>query len=403
MTSVYEGQICSIVEEFLDDFDEPVIPRNGKRAPVVRVYDTDKSVIAEVSAVPEPSVRGGWRADIPVPNMDLRDAVSISAKWSFEGVEETYTARTTITVNPATSGREEDIVIICGRDFRMQLELPIKYKPPVAGVPADLKNAKRAIPAKPGDLLTLSLYFNNQSIFENWNVEQDGVKVEALKTRTLIDMPAIVGDAHMYPLSLLVDHVPEKGRTTTLSYKVWAVTPQIILAARQLEDFINKARIANIIPELEYTQADLMECLSRGLSYFNSLQPNITNFTGTNMQGPLMDAWLTCSALYALGAQIQAEGALAFDFGGQTVSLNVDRTPALESALGRLDAQIESVVKPLKKLLGRAGALGGDGSVGGGYIDGSRNIGRLGLSNTPLTRIPGSNGRFGSNFMRSFF
>src|SRR5690606_17640747 len=218
-----------------------------------------------------------------------------------------------------------------------------------------------------------------------------------------VDMPAVVGQPQMYPLSLLVRHKPLNKRVhDTYTYKVWAVTPQILLAARQLEDFINKARLENIIPELEYTQADLLECLARGLSYFNGLQPTITNFTGTNMQGHLLDAWLTCSAMYALGAQIQAEGALAFDFGGQTTSLNIDRTPAIESALGRIESQIENSVKPLKKLLAKAGVIAGDGSQGGQFIDGSGAIGMLSITNSPTTRMLPSQRR-GGGWMRSYF
>lgn len=403
--NVYEGQTCTITEEFFDAFDDPVLPSDNSPAPLVRLFDTDRSVIAEVYAKPHATMPGNWMADLPIPNMNLRDAVELFARWTYEGQDGNYQARTSITVEPATLGRESDIVIVCGRDSRMQLTLPISYKAPVAALPANLAKGTKARKEVEGDKLTLSLYFNNRAVYENWNVEDQGITIEAMKNRTVIDMPAVVGTPQMSPLTMLVEHTPtRKLASTTLSYKVWAVTPQILMAARQLEDFINRARIANIIPELEYTQSDLMESLSRGLHMFNSLQPNISSFTGTNMQGPLMGAWLTCSAIYALGAQIQAEGALAFDFGGQTVSLNVDRTPALESALGRLDAEIESVVKPLKKLLGRAGVLSGDGSAGGGFIDSSKAIGILGVSNTPMTRLPGLPGRGSTGgFFRNFF
>ena len=401
MTQVYEGETATIVEEFLNEWDEPVMPREHSAAPTVRLFDVDKSIIAEVTAVNDPqSGPGSWRADLPIPNMDLRDSVTLIARWHYEGEDGTYTAKTKVVVDPSSEGRDEDIVIVCGHDSRMQVSPPIRYKAPKIGQKANLATGQKAVEGKPGDELTVSLYFNNRSIIENKNVESPDVKVEKFKNKTLIDMPAVVGKPQMHPLSMLIRHKPVKGLTVnTYTYKVWAVTPQILVAARQLEDFINKARIANIIPELEYTQSDLMECLSRGLSYFNSLQPNVTNFTGTNMQGPLLNAWLVCSTQYALGAQIQAEGALGFDFGGQTVSLNIDRTPAIESALGRIDAEIEGMVKPLKKLLGRAGALGGDGSIGGQYIDGSRNFGVLGLSNTPMTRLPYRR----SSWMRSFF
>lgn len=399
--NVYEGETASIVEEFLNEWDEPVMPREHSAAPLVRLFDQDKSIIAEVTAVNDPqSGPGSWRADLPIPNMELHDSVTLIARWHYDGEDGTYTAKTKIVVDPSGESRDKDIVIVCGHDTRMQITVPVRYKAPKVGQKANLSTGQKAVEGKPGDKMNISLYFNNKSIIEQMDVEDSAVKVERFKTKTLIDMPAIVGKPQMAPLSMLIRHKPVKGLAeNTYTYKVWAVTPQILVAARQLEDFINKARINNIIPELEYTQSDLMEHLSRGLAYFNSLQPNVTNFTGTNMQGPLMNAWLTCSAYYALGAQIQAEGALGFDFAGQTVSLNIDRTPALESALGRLDAEIEGMVKPLKKLLGRAGALEGDGSVGGQYIDGSRNFGVLGLSNTPMTRLPWRR----SSWMRSFF
>lgn len=403
--SVYEGTTCTVTEEFFDDFDDPVLPAEDSPAPLVRLFDVDKSVIAEVYAKPHATQPGVWLADLPIPNMDLRDSVDLVARWTFQGQDGHHQARTKITVEPATLGRESDLVVLCGRDTRMQLTVPIKYRPPVAATPADFKNGIKAKPGKEGDSLTVSLFYNNKTIFNDWDVTDPQIKVEAQAKRTVIDMPTVMGKAQMFPLTLLVDHTPaRKLAKTTLTYKVWMITPQILTAARQLEDFINRARVANIIPELEYTQSDLMEYLSRGLSFFNSLQPNITNFTGTNMQGALLDCWLTCSAIYALGSQNLAEGSLAFDFGGQTVSLNVDRTPALESALGRIDAQIESQVKPYKKLLGRAGVLGGDGGAGGGFIDSSRAFGVLGVSNTPMTRLPGYPGRGSTGgFFRNFF
>lgn len=140
--------------------------------------------------------------------------------------------------------------------------------------------------------------------------------------------------------------------------------------------------------------------LNRGLSLFNAVE-QITAFTGVNMTGYMQEAWLICSAYYALAAQLQAEGALAFDFSGQTVSLNIDRTPSIESALGRVENQIENVVKPLKKRLYQAGITGGDGSNGTSPLNSSRSRGVLGLTNAPTTRLPYT-GRNGSWFRPMF-
>lgn len=394
----YEGETCSIYESFLDDWDEPVIPENG--APVVRLYDSDKSVLCEVTASPDSKERGLWRADLPIPFMNLRNPSPLYARWRMVTEEGSFTARTSIEVHPSSEGRDTDIVIVCGQESRMQLILPFPYKKEIEAKKATATSP--AVKKVDGDNLTFSLYFNNKAIYENLDANSNSVKTKDIGGRTEVDMPAVVGSPQMAALSMLVRHRPAGGYVDNVhTYKVWAVTPQILLAQRMLNDYIDKARIANVIPELEYNVPELMEWLSRGLSYFNGLQPTITAFTGTNMQGHLLDAWLTCSAYYALRSQIQAEGALAFDFGGQTTSLNVDRTPAIEGEIGRLESQIEGQVKPLKKLLAKAGVISGDGSQGGQFIDGSRALGMLSITNSPTTRIAPGRGR--SGWHRSYF
>lgn len=398
-----EGTTVSLIEQFLDDDDEPLYPSTTKGGPRVRLYDSERAIIAEVIAVPEPSEIGAWRADLPIPNMGLSDRIELTARWLMVTDDgDRVTAKNTVYVDPQTERRSDDLIVIVGRDMKMQLTLPFPYSPGSPERKADVVNGVPARKAIPGDELTFSLYFNNQAIYENLGADDRSVRIENAATKTLASIPAVTGDPKVAPMSLLVSHTKHDAFSPTVyTFKVWAVTPQVLLAARQLEDFVNKAKIANVIPELEYSQADLLECLHRGLSMFNMLQPLVTNFTGTNMQGPLLSAWLTCAAYFALGAQIQAEGALAFDFGGQSVSLNVDRTPALESALSRLDSEIENQVKPFKKLLVRAGVTQGDGSQGGQYIDGSRALGTLGLTNAPTTRLPWAGAR--GSWFRNFF
>ena len=112
------------------------------------------------------------------------------------------------------------------------------------------------------------------------------------------------------------------------------------------------------------------------------------------MQGVLFDAWVTCSTYYALGAQLMAEGSLAFDFSGQGVSLNVDRTPQLDSALGRIEGLFDSRIIPMKKSMWKQGVVGGDGSQGRGLMHNSSNIGTLGLTNAATTRVRGLTNQF---------
>ena len=166
-----------------------------------------------------------------------------------------------------------------------------------------------------------------------------------------------------------------------------------MLTMSQLEDYLNKSRIENIIPELRYTTGDLVGYMERGLNIFNMIA-HPTYFNGLNMQGVMLDAHLLCSSYYALSAQLLAEGSLAFDFSGQGVSLNVDRTPQLEAALGRMEGLLDSRITPLKKELYKNGFLSGDGSFGAQNMNNPYAKGTLGVMNAATTRINGMTPRF---------
>jgi hypothetical protein len=122
-----------------------------------------------------------------------------------------------------------------------------------------------------------------------------------------------------------------------------------------------------------------------------------TSFDGTNMQGALLDAHVTCSCFYALSSQLIAEGSLSFDFSGQ-ISLNVDRTPQLDSAIGRIESKIQDVIIPMKKQITQQGFFGGDGSVGNTAMRNPYSQGILSLINAPTTRINGFTNYIGRRF-----
>lgn len=384
-----EGVTLPIIEVILDEFEQPVHPANDTAGPRVRLYDADKSIIAEVFATVDATEPGAWRADLPIPKMGLTDVVELKAVWMMKGNDgETYRIKHGIQVSPEAEERTGDIVVLYGDGSSLNVALPFAFVKGKKKVEANPRLGKPAQPAVPGDILTFSLYRNNTPLMVNLPYDDPGVAIECFSNKTLVRLPNAAGQPKLEPLLLTVEHTPVKAFTPTMyTFKVWVVTPQILVGCASLEQYINKARLSNVIPELDYTQSDLLEYLARGLNLFNSFPPQLTAFTGTNMQGLIFDGWLQCSAYYALGAQLQAEGAMAFDFSGQTVSLNVDRTPAIESALGRIESALDNHVKPAKKLLARAGVNSGDGSQGGQFIDGSRQLGRLSVINAPTTKF----------------
>lgn len=399
MLRVVEGTNLVATEVFLDEFDQPVGPKENSAGPLVRLLD-GRDLISEVYATPYTSEPGAWRVDLPVPAMGLQDDVTFILEWTYvDEEEERHRSKQQVMVSPAAQERTEDVIIVAGRDVHMVVVLPFHVDMGEEDIPADPANRIPAKQGRDGDLLNFSVFHNNKQLMASLPHTDVSVKVQAQRSRTVVRLPNVAGDAKLHPMLLMVEHV-RAGMFSPVNYtfKVWNITPQVLVASSSLEQYLNKARLSNVIPELEYTQSDLLEYLSRGLNLLNSFPPVLTAFTGTNMQGQIMDAWLQCSSYYALSAQLQAEGAMAFDYSGAETQLNVDRTPSIEAALGRVESALTEYVKPMKTLLGRAGVVSGDGSQGGRFIDGSSQIGALSLTNSPTTRLPWS-GR-GSAFSR---
>lgn len=387
-----EGQLTTITESFVDDFDEPLELITSVSGPIIRLYHK-KNVVVETYGYPDANGEpGDWAADIMVPKMDLTSPTEMSVVWVFKSTDGNVKVKKTVIVEPMRQARQSDIVyVVDGDSHDIEIELPVVFTAPVAAVPENPFLRKPATQGKPGDVIKMNFYVNNTPLFERpiSTADLDPLfEVETGANHTTLRMPFFADKVYtIEPTLIKVEYKKPSLPAKTFTYKMWVITPQVLVACSMLSDYINKARLENVIPELEYTEGDLVQYLVRGLSLFNMYLPRITNFNGTNMQGTLLDAWLLCAAYYALSAQLQAEGSMAFDFSGQTVSLNVDRTPAIESALGRIETMLDNVVKPLKSQLATAGILGGDGSVGGKPIDTSSNLGYLTLTRAPTTRM----------------
>lgn len=368
-----EGETIDITEFFLLDSGEPLLPQEGELGPTVKVLEADGSLIHETIAVVGEAV-GSWSATVSMPFFNLEDEVTVFAEWTFiDDLGIKIKLRQQIIVEPVSVTRATDpVVCIPDSDDPNAVEyyslvVPVQYHE--------------------GMNIEIKLYLHNLLLSVK-NLTSTGVSIVRVASNFLeLSVPVQGFPERLEPHSLVVK-VQRKSTAghDIYTYKLWAITPQIMVASSLVRDYLDKARLKNVIPELEYTEADMCSYLYRGLQLFNQKGPRITDFTGTNMQGTLLDPWVTCSCYYALAAQLQAEGAMAFDFSGQTVSVNMDRSPAIESALGRVESLISDQVAATKKLLGRAGIYTGDGSVGGKFISGAKQMGVIGVTFSPTTK-----------------
>lgn len=373
---VTEGGILPISQKFVDDDGLPLQPTDFGSGPLVRAITVDGEILFEGSAAPDLEP-GKWTCDVAYPVMGLEDEIEVTVVWVFESAQGRERVSQQVVIEPESRKRITDICVYFDEPGET-----VYYEVVVPWVVRD------------GDKVKMVLSLNNEVIARYTNLDTDVEKAAALSDRTVYRLPLTGWPPIVAPYSLSARIEPVNPITGNMvrstQFILWTMNPQIGVAMGMLQNFIDRARMENVIPELEYVESDLMNYLYRGLAMFNSLPSRATNFTGTNMQGPLLDSWVTCASIHALAAQFLAEGSLAFDFSGQTVSLNMDRTPAIEATLGRLEGQLNSLVMPYKKLLGRAGAFEGDGSIGGKRVDGAQKMGVLGVTVSPTTRYGAS-------------
>jgi hypothetical protein len=176
--------------------------------------------------------------------------------------------------------------------------------------------------------------------------------------------------------SLMVSLVPY-----TVVWKYWMSANQALVYQEHTELFVINASMMTAIndvrakvnkalttlygtPDLLYTDATVMTWLRRGADEFNGAYGQFTAFTMLNALGVIREYWLLCAEKACLASQFLAEGMKAFNFQGAAISLDVDRTGYLETAIGNIQSQLDNELKPIKQNLIIKGNTNGDGSIG---------------------------------------
>ena len=126
---------------------------------------------------------------------------------------------------------------------------------------------------------------------------------------------------------------------------------------------VDRIRNGDFIPQLQFTDIDLINCLLQGYQYFNSIPPaNGATFTPVTLPDNFYMFVENCAIIKLLEAQYLAEGMTAFNFQGQAVQLDVDRTQYIAAQIDRLENNIQNHAGKAKNHWMRSG--GGTGKIG---------------------------------------
>ena len=170
--------------------------------------------------------------------------------------------------------------------------------------------------------------------------------------------------------------------------RIFVVNPSIMSAVNDMHILINKS--ATTIAgqkDLLFTTPLLLAYLRRGRDGFNGAQGVLTGFDMTNATGSVREFWLRYAEILALRAQFMAEGEKVFNFSGQAISLDVDRTGFYQTMADGIQSAVDAEVKPFKQNLVIKGHINGDGNLG--FSNGSAQApgaaGAVGISLSPAT------------------
>lgn len=148
--------------------------------------------------------------------------------------------------------------------------------------------------------------------------------------------------------------------------RLYVVTPSIMAAIEDVRQLVMKARTTLYgFEDALFDINTIVSWLRRARDFFNSASGLITQFTMTDATDGIREFWLRYAEVAMMRAQYLAEGEKAFDFQGQSISLNTDKTQYYDQLASNLQQQLDADIKPFKQNLIKKGASGGTGNMQG--------------------------------------
>jgi hypothetical protein len=146
--------------------------------------------------------------------------------------------------------------------------------------------------------------------------------------------------------------------------RLFMVNPSILTATDDMRLLVNRSRTTIAHAEdILFTVPLLLAYLRRGRDAFNGAYGVPTNFSMHDARGPIREYWLRFSEIMALRGQYLAESEKVFNFSGQAIQLDVDRTQYYDQMANTLQQLMDNECKPFKTMLIKRGILGGDGNA----------------------------------------
>lgn len=177
--------------------------------------------------------------------------------------------------------------------------------------------------------------------------------------------------------------------------RMFLVNASILSATDDLRSLINRSH-ATIAHEQDilFTVPVLLAFLRTGRDAFNGAYGVLTQFDMTDATSGIRQFWIWYSAIEALRSQYLAEGEKVFNFSGQAISLDVDRTSYYDQLASTIQSRMDNECKMFKQNLIKKGIITGTGNLENiGLRLGA--IGSVGINISPASNYSRFMGKYG--------
>ena len=164
------------------------------------------------------------------------------------------------------------------------------------------------------------------------------------------------------PYMVVWNYTDSNGNAQTEAGHLFIVNSSMLDIVREVQNSINRAYTdSGISPGTTFNSTDILEYMRQGRDQFNAADKP-TQITFNNARGPFRHFWIMYTLANACRAQYLAEGMKSFNYSGQEVQLDVDRTQYWDNMATYYVTQADSQVKQFKDNLYKRGITSGDGS-----------------------------------------
>lgn len=179
--------------------------------------------------------------------------------------------------------------------------------------------------------------------------------------------------------------------------RLFVTNASILSATDDVRSFIQRADTTLAHQQdLVFSVPALMTFLRMGRDHFNGAYGTLTQFDMTDATAAIRAFWIMHANVQALRAQFLAEGEKAFNFSGQSIQLDVDRTQYYTQLASEIQQQLDNECKAFKQNLIKKGIVTGTGNCD----DISLRLGAIGsiaLSITPASNFSRFMGKMGGS------